>query len=250
MRAPLMAGNWKMHNNVRESVNLVEDLYKQVSNVKDREILVCPVFTSLYPVSKALENTNIKMGAQDLFWEEKGAFTGEVSPGMIKDVGCAYVIIGHSERRAYFGETNETVNKKVKAAFSYGLNPIVCVGESLELREKGDTQKFVKGQIREGLKELIGVKIENLVIAYEPIWAIGTGKTDTPEGANDIIKMIRAELADIFTEEAASKIRILYGGSVKPDNIDAFMATSDIDGALVGGASLNADSFARIVKYQ
>jgi len=250
MRTPLLAGNWKMYNNIRESVNLVEDLYRQVNNIKDREILVCPVFTSLYAVSKTLEGKNIKLGAQDLFWEEKGAFTGEVSPNMIKDAGCSYVIIGHSERRAYFGETDETVNKKTKAAFEYGLNPIVCVGESLELREKGKTQEFVKGQIVNGLKDLTGYKIENLVIAYEPIWAIGTGKTDTPEEANKTVRLIRDQLAEMFTQETASKIRILYGGSVKPENIDGFMAMSDIDGALVGGASLKADSFARIVKYE
>lgn len=250
MRTPLLAGNWKMYNTVRESVNLVEDLYAQVKHIRDREILVCPPFTALSFVDKALEDTNIKLGAQDLFWEEKGAFTGEVSPKMLTDAGCAYVIIGHSERRAYFGETDETVNKKIKAAFAYGLKPIVCVGESLELRERGKTQEFVKGQIENGLKNLHGEKIENLVIAYEPIWAIGTGKTDTPIEANKTTGMIRNTLAEMFANEVSSKIRILYGGSVKPENIDGFMAQSEIDGALVGGASLKADSFARIVKYE
>jgi triosephosphate isomerase len=218
--------------------------------VRDREIVVCPPFTSLSAVARAIDGSTLRMGAQNMYFEEKGAFTGEVSPLMLKDVGCRYVILGHSERRNVFGETDDLVNRKLKAAYSYGLIPILCVGESLAQREAGQTKEWVKSQVEKDLEDLSGSDMENLVIAYEPIWAIGTGKTDTPEGANETIAMVRALVADKVSHHTAQNIRILYGGSVKAGNIDSFMAMPEIDGALVGGASLEAESFARIVKYE
>jgi triosephosphate isomerase len=249
-RTPLLAGNWKMHNTLREAVNLVQSLWEGIKEVMDREVAVCPPFTALAIVQKALEDTRIKLGAQDLYWEEKGAFTGEISPLMLKDVGCHYVIIGHSERRKHFKETDAEVNKKVKAALKYGLTPILCLGESLEQRQAGQAQEVVKTQIIADLAELTASEAEKIVIAYEPIWAIGTGMNDTPESSNEIIGFLRSVMTELFNFNTAQKIRILYGGSVKPDNIDAYMAAPEIDGALVGGASLTAESFARIVKYQ
>ncbi|MHC9539883.1 MAG: triose-phosphate isomerase [Vulcanimicrobiota bacterium] len=249
MRTPMLAGNWKMFKTVREAIDLVEELHTRLGAVYDREVVLCPPFTALYPVAKALEGKTMRLGAQDIFWEEKGAYTGEVAPIMLRDVGCMYVIIGHSERRKYFHESDSDVNRKVKAAYNVGLSPIVCVGETLEQREQGKTKTVVDVQVREALKELTATQIEKLVIAYEPIWAIGTGKTDTPPEAASTIDMIRNIIASIFGNESAEKVRILYGGSVKSDNIDGFMGQKGIDGALVGGASLTADSFARIVKY-
>lgn len=250
MRVPFLAGNWKMHKTTREAVNLVEELIKNTRDVKDRDVVVCPTFTSLYPVGKAIEDTHVKMGAQNMYFEEKGAFTGEISPLMLKDVGCRYVILGHSERRNIFNETDQLINMKLKAAFSYGLTPILCVGESLEQREKGQTREWVMSQVEIDLDGITPSEVEKMIIAYEPIWAIGTGKTDSPESANETIKMIRDLLAEKSSYDIAQKVRILYGGSVKPHNIDGFMAQPDIDGALVGGASLKADSFTRIVKYE
>ena len=250
MRVPFLAGNWKMHMTVRDAVNLVEDLAKSTAGVKDREVVVCPTFTALHAVSKVIEGTHIRMGAQNMYFEEKGAFTGEISPLMLKDVGCRYVILGHSERRNIFGESDELINKKLKAAFQYGLLPILCVGESLKQREEGQTQEWVRSQVDKDLEGLTPSEIEKMVIAYEPIWAIGTGKTDTPEGANETIAMVRSLLVDKSSHQVAQKVRILYGGSVKPANVDGFMATSDIDGALVGGASLKAEAFSRIVNYE
>lgn len=239
-----------MNKTIKETVNLIDELTGKIGKIFTREVLVCPPFTSLYEAKKTLSEKAIKLGAQDLYWEKEGAFTGEVSALMLKDAGCEYVIIGHSERRGYFGETDEEVNKKIKSAFNYGLKPIMCVGESLTIREAGKAQEFVKSQIIKGLEGLKGEKIEYLVIAYEPIWAIGTGKTDSPPEANKTCGLIRETVADIFGFESSQAIRILYGGSVKPENIDAFMKEPEIDGALVGGASLKADSFARIVKYE
>lgn len=239
-----------MHKTVREALYLVEELDKSVGQILDKDIVVCPPFTSLYPVGKFLEKKRIKLGAQDLHWEEKGAYTGEVSAEMLKDAGCQYVIIGHSERRGYFGETDETVNLKVKTAVNYGLLPIICVGETLEQRERGLTRNIVIDQTRKALKDITPTQGVNIAIAYEPIWAIGTGKTDTPAEANETIGIIRSTLTDLFTYEVSQKIRILYGGSVKPENIDGFMKESEIDGALVGGASLNPESFTRIVNFQ
>jgi len=238
-----------MHKTVRETLNLLEDLYKELAGVREREIIVCPPFTSLYPAGEFLEGKNIKLGAQNVFWEEKGARTGEISPPMLRDVGCKFVIVGHSERRA-LGESDEDVNKKIKASLSFGIIPIICVGESLQQREAGQTREWVSRQVNLALMDLTPTDGEKIVIAYEPIWAIGTGKTDTPEEANLTVGMIRGLLLNQFGYEVSQKVRILYGGSVKPENIDGFMAQPEIDGALVGGASLESASFVRIVNYQ
>ncbi|MCD4785576.1 MAG: triose-phosphate isomerase [Candidatus Eremiobacteraeota bacterium] len=250
MRIPFLAGNWKMHNTVCEALNLVQDLIISTNDVKDREVVVCPTFTALQAVSKLIEGTHIRLGAQNMYCAEKGAFTGEISPPMLKELCCRYVILGHSERRNVFGEDDELINKKIKMALDWGLHPILCVGESLKQREAGETKDWVKGQVEKDLHQLTPSEIEKMVIAYEPIWAIGTGKTDTAQGANDTIGMVRNLIADNSSYEVAQKVRILYGGSVKPGNVDGFMAQKEIDGALVGGAALKADSFARIVKYE
>jgi len=250
MRRPLIAGNWKMNNNREESVELVSRLKEMISDSGQVEVVVAPPFTALGSVAEAIKGSPILLSAQNIFWEESGAFTGEISPSMLKDIGCRYAIIGHSERRQYFGETNETVNKRLKAALKASLIPIVCVGETLEEREAEKTFSVVEQQIKEGLNALSSNEMEKVVIAYEPVWAIGTGKTATPDQAQEVHQVIRQLIARIFSEEIAEKIRILYGGSVKPDNVDQLMAQRDIDGALVGGASLKADSFARLVKYK
>ena len=247
MRRLLIAGNWKMHKTIPEALDLVRELKELVRNVNDRDILVCPPFTALYPVSRELEGSNIVLGGQNMYFEEQGAFTGEISPLMLKDAGCSYVILGHSERRHIFGETDELVNKKVLSAINHGLIPILCVGELLEERESGKTQEVVEKQVREGLK---GVDGDNeFVIAYEPVWAIGTGKTATPELAEEVHLFIRRVLSDMFGSEKANSVRILYGGSVKPENAAGLLNMENIDGALVGGASLKAESFAKIVKF-
>ena len=246
MRRLLIAGNWKMHKTVQEAVELVRELKELVSDVKDRDILVCPPFTALYAVSRELEGSNIALGAQNMFYEEKGAFTGEISPLMVKDVGCSYVILGHSERRHIFGETDELINKKVLSAVNHGLIPILCVGETLQEREEDKTKEVIERQVKEGLKGLN--ETSEFVIAYEPVWAIGTGKTATPELAEKVHSFIREILAEMFGKEKADSIRILYGGSVKPENAAGLMSQPNIDGSLVGGASLKAESFAKIVK--
>ena len=248
MRTPLMAGNWKMNKTAGEAAAMIKSLKPLVADVKDVEILICPVFTSLYAVSQEIKDSNIKLGAQNLFWEVKGAFTGEISPSMVKDAGCSYVIIGHSERRQYFGETDETVNKKTKAAFADGLIPIACVGETLKEREDGDTFKAIEKQVRDGLDGLTELQAQTLVIAYEPVWAIGTGKTAQPGQAQEVHAFIRKLYAQIY-KDAADKVRVLYGGSVNPKNVSDLMKQPDIDGGLVGGASLEADSFSQLVKY-
>lgn len=250
MRTPFLAGNWKMHMTIRDAVNLVEDLIKNTRGVNDRDVVVCPPFTALDAVSKIIEGTHVKMGAQNMYFEEKGAFTGEISPAFIKDVGCRYVILGHSERRNIFKESDELINKKLKAALEWGLNPILCVGESLAQREAGETQAWVKSQVEADLEGMTPSNVEKMVIAYEPIWAIGTGKTDTFAGANETIGMVRELIANKVGNEVAQKVRILYGGSVKPDNIDGFMNEKEIDGALVGGAALKAEAFSRIVHFE
>jgi triosephosphate isomerase len=250
MRTPVIAGNWKMHNTVSEALELVRELKGNVSDVEGVEIIVGPAFTALDAVVSELKGSNISVAAQSVFWEEKGAFTGEVAPGMIKDVGCSHAIIGHSERRQFFGETDETVNKRVKAALSAGLTPIMCVGETLEERESGRTMNVVERQVRGGLDGLPSSDLEKIVIAYEPVWAIGTGKTATPEQAEEVHKSIRGLIVEIAGDAVAGELRILYGGSVKPENIDELMQQEDIDGGLVGGASLKADSFTRIVKFK
>ena len=247
MRRFLIAGNWKMHKTIPEALDLVRELKELVNDVNDRDILVCPPFTALYPVSKELEGSNIVLGGQNMYFEEQGAFTGEISPLMLKDAGCSYVILGHSERRHIFGETNELVNKKVLSAVNHGLIPILCVGELLEERESGKTQEVVEKQVREGLKGIDGN--DEFVIAYEPVWAIGTGKTATPELAEEVHFFIRRVLSDMFGSEKANSVRILYGGSVKPENAAGLLNMENIDGALVGGASLKAESFAKIVNF-
>ena len=248
MRKAIMAGNWKMNNTVEESLKLVEELKPLVENAKC-DVVVCPTFVCLDAVIKAVKGTNIKVGAQNVYFEEKGAFTGEVSPGMLEKMGVDYVVIGHSERRQYFNETDESVNKKLKAAFSHNLLPILCVGESLEQRETNVTEKIVENQVKSDLANLTATQVETLVIAYEPIWAIGTGKTATDEQANAVNAFIRKTVAGLYGQAVADKTRIQYGGSVKPSTIKAQMNKSDIDGALVGGASLVASDFAAIVNY-
>lgn len=248
MRKAIIAGNWKMHYTVEEAVKVVEDLKPLVKDASC-EVVVCPTFVCLDAVVKAAKGSNVKVGAQNMHFEEKGAFTGEVAPGMLEAMKVDYVIIGHSERRQYFAETDETVNKKLKAAFVHNLIPILCVGESLEEREGNKTEAVIGAQIEKDLEGLKAEQVESLIIAYEPIWAIGTGKTATSEQANDTIKAIRAMVAKGFGKEVADKVRIQYGGSVKPSTIKEQMEQSDIDGALVGGASLIASDFAAIVNY-
>ncbi|QCX34658.1 triose-phosphate isomerase [Caloramator sp. E03] len=248
MRKPIIAGNWKMNKTGKEAAQLVLALIDKVKDAKC-EVVLCPPFTSLSQVVTLVENTNIKVGAQNMYYEESGAFTGEVSPLMLKELGVKYVILGHSERRQYFKEDDELINKKVKACFLYGLTPILCVGETLEQREKGETFELIKTQLQKDLKDVSAEDVASMVIAYEPIWAIGTGKTATAQDANDVIKFIRQNIKEMYDENTAQSIRIQYGGSVKASTIKEQMAQSDIDGALVGGASLKADEFAAIVNY-
>ena len=250
MRRPIIAGNWKMNKTIDQSLDSVTKLKTEVAKINDVDIVVCPPFTSLFAVGKAIQGTNIFLSAQDIYWEEKGAYTGEVSPVMLTDLGCKYVIIGHSERRQFFGETNQSVNRKVKAALKFSLTPIMCVGERLEERERGVTEGVVREHITRGLEGLSREEVLKMVIAYEPLWAIGTGKTATPDQAQEVHSFIRGLLGELYDEVIASQVRIQYGGSVKPDNISDLMRQEDIDGALVGGASLDARSFAQIVKYE
>lgn len=246
---PLIAGNWKMNKTVAEALALVRELRGLVSMVRDQvEIAVCPPFTALSPVAKALEGSNIELGAQSCYWEASGAFTGEVAPPMLAEVGCTYVIVGHSERRQYFGETDETVNRRARAALKHALAPIVCVGETLVEREAGKTLAVVERQVRGGLSGFTAEDAKRLVVAYEPVWAIGTGKVATTAQAQEVHAHIRRLLAELFGQPLAAGVRIQYGGSVKPDNAADLMSQPDIDGALVGGASLKADDFAKIVK--
>ncbi|MGQ9778803.1 MAG: triose-phosphate isomerase [Bacillota bacterium] len=248
MRRPLIAGNWKMYKTTAEARALVSALVAALQDEERVEVVVCPPFTALAAVAPLLAGSRIALGAQDVHWEDEGAFTGAISPRMLVDLGCRYVIIGHSERREYFAETDETVNRKTRAALAHGLTPIVCVGESLAQREAGQTRFFVTGQVRAGLASL-GEKAREIVIAYEPIWAIGTGRSATGADAAEVIGLIRDTLAEMYGAETAAAVRILYGGSVKPENIKEFMTSPGIDGALVGGASLKAESFVPIVRY-
>jgi triosephosphate isomerase len=249
MRTPLIAGNWKLFKTITEATALVNDLKPLVAATSRVEIVVAPVFTALSRVSEALTGSNIRLSAQNCYWEEEGAFTGEVAPKLLKDAGCSHVIIGHSERRQYFGETDATVNKKAKAAIAAGLTAIVCVGETLAEREADKTFAVIETQIRGGLEAIPVESLKQAVIAYEPVWAIGTGKTASDAQAQEVHAFIRGLVAKLFGQPAADGIRILYGGSVKPDNVKGLMAQADIDGALVGGASLKADSFAAIVNF-
>jgi len=248
MRTPVVVGNWKMNKTAAEAVGLVMELKEQVRDIDDVEIGVCPPFVCLTEVHKVLKGTHIGLGAQNMYWEPKGAYTGEISAEMLLTSGCKYVILGHSERRMYFGETNETVNKKVKAALLAGLIPIMCVGETLEQRQAGITEQIVDDHVTGGLKDLSGGEVRGMVLAYEPVWAIGTGLTATPEQAQEVHRLIRERLADLFGAEVAEDLRIQYGGSVKPENAGDLFAQEDIDGGLIGGASLKAESFAAIVK--
>jgi len=248
-RRPLIAGNWKMFKTWREASETAARLAGLVDGATGRDIMVAPQFTALVPVCQALANTAVAVGAQDLFWETEGAFTGEVSAPMIAAAGCRYVIIGHSERRQYFGEADETVNKKIRAARSASLIPVVCIGESGQEREAKKTFSVLDKQIENGLKSLDLNDMQDLVLAYEPVWAIGTGKTATSAQAQEVHAHVRSIIKKIYGEPLAAKMRILYGGSVKPNNIAELMGMDDIDGALVGGASLDADTFAKIVNY-
>ena len=245
MRKWIVAGNWKMHNTIAESIALAKAIKEGSSDIKGGSIILAPPFTALYAVSEAIKGSNLFLAAQNMHYEDKGAFTGEVSALMLKDIGCSYVIIGHSERRKYFHEQDADVNLKVKKALSIGLTPIMCVGETDEEREKGITQDVVGRQVNHGLK---GVeKIDNIVIAYEPVWAIGTGKVATPAQAQEVHAFIRGILKETYGD-AADDVCILYGGSVTKDNIGDLIAMADIDGALVGGASLKADGFLGIIQ--
>jgi triosephosphate isomerase len=248
-RMPFIAGNWKMNKTVGEALDLVRALKTSLSNLSGVEVAVAPPFTALYAVSKELANTSIRVAAQNLFWEEKGAFTGEISPAMLREVGCDYVIIGHSERRQFFGETDETVHRRMKAALKHGLKPILCVGETLGEREAGKTFSVIERQIQGGLQDLNSEELRPLVIAYEPVWAIGTGKTATPQEAEAVHRFIREKVEKRVSRPFAEGVRIQYGGSVTPENVKGLMSQEDIDGALVGGASLKEEIFSRIVRF-
>ena len=248
MRIPIIAGNWKMNKTINEGVEFVKSI-KDITNQTDVEVVICAPYTLLNDLAKEVEESELKIGAQNMHFEESGAYTGEISPLMLSEIGVDYVIIGHSERRQYFNETDETVNKKIKTSLEYYINPIVCLGETLEERESGSEKEIVKNQF---LKAFADIEKENMlkcVIAYEPIWAIGTGKTASSEDANEMISYIRSLIKEKYGEEVSEEIRIQYGGSVKPDNVSEIMNQPDIDGALVGGASLSVDSFMELVKF-
>jgi len=250
MRKPVIAGNWKLYKTTDEAVALINGLIPLVKQANGVEIVVAPVFTVLSKVKSAIADSPIKLAAQDCFWEEEGAFTGEVSPKMLVDAGCSHVIIGHSERRQYFAETDITVNRKIKSALKTGMTGIFCIGETLAERDAGKTWEVLDRQLTGGLAEIPAKDLEALIVAYEPVWAIGTGKTATDDQAQEAHAFIRGALTKLYSRQVAETTRILYGGSVKPENIKGLMAMADIDGALVGGASLKADSFAAIVNYQ
>lgn len=250
MRKPVIAGNWKMYKTIGDAVAFVRDLAPMVRNTTHCEIVVAPPYTALRAAADAARGSNIAISGQDVHWDKEGAHTGDISPGMLLDAGCSHVIIGHSERRHDHGETDEDVNRKLKAALASGLLPIVCVGETLEEREGGRTTEVLERQFTSGLAGLTGQEFSRIILAYEPVWAIGTGKTATPEMAAESHGQLRRLAAARFGDVAADQVRILYGGSVKPDNIKGLMAKPDIDGALVGGASLKPDSFAAIVNFQ
>ncbi len=248
MRKKVIAGNWKMNMLPDETIKMIEELAPLVEGAQS-EVILCVPFTDLFYALLTAQNTNIKIGAQNMHWEENGAYTGEVSAKMLKSIGVEYVILGHSERRQYFNETDETVNKKLKKAFKVGLNPIVCVGETLEEREEGKANEIVTNQIRKAFEGITNVQATKTIIAYEPIWAIGTGKTATSDDANNMICNIRQEMSNLYGQMTAQRVIIQYGGSVKASNCKELFGTSDIDGALIGGASLKADEFAKIVNY-
>lgn len=248
-RRPIMAGNWKMNLLVAEAESLVKALIAGMDGTEEVDVVVAPPFTSLFPVAKVLAGSPIALAAQNLHWDDFGAYTGEICAKMLKDLGCQYVIIGHSERRQYFNETNQTVGKRLKAVLQEGMVPIFCVGEVLEERKGGQTLAVVEKQIREGLEGISIKRAGEMVVAYEPVWAIGTGETATPDQAQDVHAAIRKVIKDLYGEEVAEGIRIQYGGSVKPDNVRTLMSQPDLDGALVGGASLKTESFLGIVRF-
>ena len=247
MRKPIIAGNWKMHKTIKEALEFVNEIKDKVNSDKV-EAVICAPFTLLKDLKEATKGTNIKIGAQNMHFEEKGAFTGEVSPLMLKEIDMDYVVIGHSERRQYFNETDETVNKKVLKALEVGIDPILCVGETLEQREAGKTKDVCKVQVEKALENVLKDDLAKVVVAYEPIWAIGTGKTATAEDANDVIAYIREVIKGLYGE-LANEVRIQYGGSVKPSNVAEIMGQSDIDGALVGGASLASNDYLDLVNF-
>jgi len=251
MRKPFIAGNWKMNLTHMEAIKFIQDLAYEFKNKNSIDVCICPPFTALRSVKNIIDSDRLsfKIGAQNMHWEESGAYTGEISPLMLVTLGMDYVIIGHSERREYFSETNEIVNKKVISAFTHNLKPIMCVGESLAIRESGKAQEFVLGQITECLKGIYVKNIPDLTVAYEPIWAIGTGKNATSKDANDMCSAIRKKVGQMYTLSTAELVRIQYGGSVKPSNITELMSMPDIDGALVGGASIKVEDFTAVINY-
>ena len=249
MRKPIIAGNWKMNKTAAEAEALINELKPLVAKSKP-EVVICVPYTDLWIAKKAIEGSKIKLGAENVAWADNGAFTGEISADMLKEIGVEYVIIGHSERRQYFGETDSSVNMRLKQALVKGLKPIVCVGETLEQREKNKTKKVLKKQVVEGFANVSAEQLDNVVIAYEPVWAIGTGKTATAEDANKTIGYIRSLIRKIYGAESAKKLRIQYGGSMKPGNAKELMAMRNIDGGLIGGAALKATDFASIVNYK
>ena len=249
MRKPIIAGNWKMNKTVKEAVELINELKPLVAKSKP-EVVVCVPYTDLWAVKEAIAGSKIKLGAENVSWADSGAFTGEISADMLLEIGVEYVIIGHSERRQYFGETDESVNARAKQALKKGLKPIICVGETLTEREKNKTKKVLKKQVVEGFKDFTAEDFANIVIAYEPVWAIGTGKTATAEDANKTIGYIRSLVKKIWGKEVAKALRIQYGGSMKPTNAKELMAMRNIDGGLIGGAALKATDFAGIVNYK
>lgn len=248
-RRPLIAANWKMHKTTQEAKLFMSELLPKIADLKEVDVLICPPYPLIFPVDQAREGSKVLLGAQNMYFEEKGAFTGEVSPGMLKDLNCEFVILGHSERRWVFGETDELINQKVLAAFANGLIPVLCVGEKLEEREKNLTDQVILNQMEKNLKGVSEKFMREIVVAYEPVWAIGTGKNATTKDAKDAIALIREFIHSRYGSDVAGKVRILYGGSVKPDNITTYMAQEGIDGALVGGASLEAESFAKLTRF-
>lgn len=249
-RLPFIAGNWKMNKTVEEAIDLIKGLKVHLKGIEDVEVAIAPPFTALYAASQELKGSSIHLASQNLFWEEKGAFTGEVSPVMLKECGCRYAIIGHSERRQYFGETDATVNRKIKAALVFDLKVIFCIGETLEEKEEGKTFAVLERQVEGGLKDLVEKEVKDMVVAYEPVWAIGTGKTATPEQAEEAHQFIRRKMERLYSRGISEGIRIQYGGSVTPENIKGLMERENIDGALVGGASLKVETFLRIVRFK
>ncbi|PKL81506.1 MAG: triose-phosphate isomerase [Ignavibacteriae bacterium HGW-Ignavibacteriae-3] len=249
MRRKVIAGNWKMNNDLNGTVSLISEMKKEMQGKNlPAEVIVCPPFTNLETASALLKDSSIKLGAQNIYFEESGAFTGEISPDMLKSAGCEFVIIGHSERRTIFGETDLSINKKIKTAIRHGLKPIFCIGETLEEREKGVTFNVIESQLRKGLEGITETELQNLILAYEPVWAIGTGKNATPEQAQEVHKFIRTLISKLFSANFSHQIVIQYGGSVKAENAKELLSQPDIDGALVGGACLKADSFVKIIE--